>query len=137
MKPARLIVLRDLAIGSFGLLQVGSLGQLTPVLGLLLCLSGLVAAGVWFLSDRDGFPDWVDQLRDRLRERPAMVVLGTGLLVVLLLAPLLMNWSLLTYYHAVFVGLYLGTLANRLVFGLVRPVPQAAVNRVRDTVNGS
>jgi len=131
MKPRWKIVVRDLAIGAVGLAMFGGflLRELGALEAALVVVSTVAWAGVEYRSDRDAFPDWAYGLRDTLRERTALAVLFTAVVVAVAVAPLMLYDPLVGVYLAGFTGMCLGSVVYRTCYGVVRPVPEPALSR--------
>ncbi|WP_324663753.1 hypothetical protein [Haloarcula sediminis] len=90
----------------------------------------LVAAGSQYLSEREAFPAWLYAARDYGRAHPLVLVAGTTVVVAVVLTPMYVAPSTIRWYYDAFFGLYLGFIGHRIVYGLVLPVPEAALDRV-------
>ncbi|UVE52118.1 hypothetical protein KU306_16015 (plasmid) [Haloferax larsenii] len=136
MDDARKVLLRDFLLGASGvwiLYQFAFFGVPFDISLTHLLTAGVVASGCgWFqyLSEHQAFPPRFYDVRDYLRSHPLQTVLFTAIGIVTLCLPLMLNSALVGLYYAGFTGMYLGFLGYRFVFGVVRPVPEEALNRM-------
>lgn len=135
MDDARRVLLRDFLLGASG---VWILNQFIffdvpfDISVVHVLITGLVAGGCgWFqyLSEHQAFPSRFYDVRDYLRNNPLQTVLFTAIGIATVCLPLVLNSALVGFYYAGFIGMYLGFLGYRFVFGVVRPVPEGALNR--------
>lgn len=134
MTPERKCVLRDIFLGLSGIWVVYPWGLDSP-LELSVRTVGVItvvtAAVVWirYLTEHRMIPERVADSADYLREHPGVAVLLAAALTAVLVLPLAIVPSTTDEYFAGIAGLYLGYIAYRLVYGVVRPVPGAALER--------
>jgi hypothetical protein len=131
MTPERRLLVHDLLVGAspfvvFGyLLSESGLGTwaVWPTL-----FAALLVAGGRYVEEHEAHPPWVAALG----ENP-FAVAGVGLGVALVLGvPLVFVEWIRAWYIAAVLGAGVGFVGYRLLFGVVLPAPERAVEAIRE-----
>ena len=136
MDRSQRILLRDFLLGASGmwiLYQFVLFGVPFDISVTHLLTAGFVAGGCgWFqyLSEHHAFPPRLYDVRDYMRDHLLQTCLFAAGGVIALCLPLVLYSGLVGLYYAGFIGMYLGFLGYRFVFGVIRPVPEGALNRI-------
>lgn len=128
MQPERRLVLNDVLVSIVPIFVGGRLvyvGDAAPWLLVPVVGTALLWGGIAYASDRDRYPDPVQRLTDR----PFVVVSLASFAALASLVAVLLWPAVVPVYLAAFLGLGLAHLVNRLVFGVLRPVPEPALAR--------
>jgi len=115
------ILLHDVVVGLGPVVVAGPslVGRIGPWLVLPVALGGLAAGGAQYLVERDALPDRVADVRDN----PAALAGALLVAFAVAVAPVLVRPSVSRWYLAAGAGAGLGILAHRVVFGVIRPLP--------------
>lgn len=136
MTPERMLVLRDIGLGLSGVwilfpfsidsplvLSVGNVG--------LTALVTAVVVWIRYRAEHRSFPEWVADARDHLRAHPEQAVALTAVGIAVGVLPLVTVPTIIDEFYAGIAGLYLGYLGYRFGYGVIRPVPDGAMERFR------
>ena len=82
-----------------------------------------------YLSERTAFPTRAYDLLDHLRSHPLQLMLLTVVAIVVVTGPLYVYPGAIRIYYPGFLGLFVGLLTYRFVYGILRPIPEQALNR--------
>ncbi|EMA32810.1 hypothetical protein [Haloarcula japonica] len=134
MTPARRLIAFHFAIGFGNLLLVHdtavTLVTASPLDWAVIAVAGLAIAGFGYLSERQRFPESAYSAWNALPQKEltllvllCIVLLGAGGLSLL-------YDSGIWWLDDVVVGACVGLIGYRIVYGLVFPVPEAALGRI-------
>ncbi|GGK75351.1 hypothetical protein [Haloarcula sebkhae] len=135
MTSAHRLIAFHFAIG-FGMLLLlhdevmTTLGTASLVNWAVIAIAGLAAIGILYLSERQRFPEPVYSAWSALPEREITIL---GLFGVVMLGAVglgLLYSSTIPWFYDVGVGAYVSLIGYRIVYGLVFPVPEAALGRI-------
>ena len=82
-----------------------------------------------YLSERNAFPERAYDVLEHLRAHPLQFVLFTISAIVIVTGPLYVYPSSTQLYYPVFLGLFVGLIVYRFLYGIVWPIPEPALNR--------
>ena len=138
LTDSRLLIMQDFALGFGGLLgppgflllpiSVPYGGTTAQLLSILTVSTGCVV-GWQYLSERNAFPERAYEVLEHLRAHPLQFVLFTITAIVVVVGPLYVTPSATQVYYPVFLGLFVGLMIYRFLYGIVWPIPEPALNR--------
>lgn len=129
MRLEHRLLLRDLLTGVVPLFVGGSYLSSTFEWWMvpLVCLAGALWAGLYYASERALYPDSVTRLADRPDVVAAVAFAG----LLLAVTSFVFVSAAVTLFYAGFFGMGVGHVGYRVLCGVVRPVPDLAVERMR------
>ncbi|WP_254271780.1 antirestriction protein [Haloarcula marina] len=132
MDRARRLLVLHFGVGLSGLAFFVSLRPELPgaIDALLIASVGLAIAALQHRFEHEALPDRVYAVRDYADDHPLLLVAGIMLTAAVAALPIVVERSLVRWYFDAIFGLYVGSLGYRVLYGLVRPVPEAALERV-------
>ena len=126
MTPERKVLLGDTLIGVSPLVAAGlsldaPVGWRDVVLGLV---AGLVVAGLLYLSERDAF--------EGVMSEPVTIAFLVAVPFTLVFVLVLADPGTVPWLLATFVGAGCGLLCYRLVYGVLKPIPEKRLEQARE-----
>jgi len=132
MGTKRRLLLRDFGLGVGGLALLALIWGRPPSLVDVPVIAGVALVDIYcqYLSEHEAFPAWVYAARDYGRTYPPVAVAATAVVIVVALTPLYLVPSSIRWYFDAFFGGYIGFIGYRVLYGVVRPVPDVALSRL-------
>ena len=86
---------------------------------------------IWqYLSERTAFPAWAYDFLEHVRSHPLQLILLTVAGIVVVTEPLYVYPESSQVYYPAFLGLFIGLIVYRFVYGILQPIPEPALNRL-------